>query len=102
MKLKHRHERTFHLDFGEAEGYSRIGKPPLFEIVETTQTMKNDLNSLASSFYRFVLFAESLAEYRLEKFASSLKNRISQFPNEVQQEILYAPEKIIAVDPATV
>lgn len=95
MALKHKHERTFHLNFGEAEGYSRIGKPPLFEIAEATRSMKKDLGSLAGSFYRFVMFREPLGEHPLRKLTSSLESQIRQLPKEIQHEILEEVEFVV-------
>ena len=88
VKLKRKHERTFYLDFGESEGYSRIGKPPLFEIAEATKRLQQDLNRIATGSRKPVILTESLFEHRIQNHTDFLETRISQFPRNIQDKIL--------------
>lgn len=86
--LKKVYQCAFHLDFGENDGYARVGKPPLFEIAEAAQSIKRNLHHLTTGVYKPIILTEPLDEHRIGKRASSLEKRIDQLPHEVQQEIL--------------
>ena len=43
----HKYEDSFHLDFGELEGLSRIGEPPLSKIAKSLEGIQKDLSKLS-------------------------------------------------------
>lgn len=86
--VKKVYQRDFHLDFGENDGYARVGKPPLFEIAEAAQGIKRNLHHLTTGLYKPIILTEPLDEHRIGKRVSSLEKRIDQLPREIQQEIL--------------
>ena len=86
--VKKVYQHDFHLDFGENDGYARVGKPPLFEIAEAAQGIKRNLHHLTTGVYKPITLTEPLDEHRIGKRASSLEKRIDQLPREIQQEIL--------------
>lgn len=86
--MNHRHERIFELDFGEYEGFSQFGTPPLYEIAKATKDIQKDLHHIATGSRKPIVLTESLSEHRLGRSIDSLESRIEQLPKEVQQEIL--------------
>lgn len=88
VKLKRKYERTFYLDFGEAEGYSRIGTPPLFEIAEATKKLQKDLNRIATGARKPIILTEPLFEHRIRNRTNFLESQIDQFPRNIQDKIL--------------
>ena len=86
--VNHRHERIFELDFGEYEGFSQFGTPPLYEIAKATKDIQKDLHRIAIGSRKPIVLTEPLSEHRLGQRSNSLESRIAQFPKEVQQEIL--------------
>ena len=96
VKLKHRHERTFRLDFGENEGLATVGKSPLFEMAEATQEIQKDLRHVTTGFHKPIVLTEPLSEHRLGRHISALEIRIDQFSSEIQQEILQELDVIIS------
>ena len=86
--VNHRHERIFELDFGEYEGFSQFGTPPLYEIAKATKDIQKDLHRIAIGSRKPIVLTEPLSEHRLGRSADSLQSRIEQLPKEVQQEIL--------------
>lgn len=86
--VKKVYERAFHLDFEENQGLATIGRPPLFEIAESTKTMKEELRNLTTGFHKPTILTESASEHRTRQRANALESRIEQLPNEVQEEIL--------------
>ncbi len=86
--VNHRHERIFELDFGEYEGFSQFGTPPLYEIAKATKDIQKDLHRVAIGSRKPIFLTEPLSEHRLGQRAASLESRIEQLPKEVQQEIL--------------
>ena len=82
------YERAFHLDFEENQGLATIGRPPLFEIAESTKTMKEELRNFTTGFHKPTILTESASEHRTRQRANALESRIEQLPNEVQEEIL--------------
>ena len=88
VKLKRKYERTFYLDFGEAEGYSRIGTPPLFEIAEAIKKLQKDLNRIATGARKPIVLTEPLFEHRIRNRTDFLESRIGQFPRNIQDKIL--------------
>ena len=86
--LDHKHERVFDLDFGENEGFSQIGSPPLYEIAKTTKKIQEDLHRIATGSRKPIVLTQPLSEHRIGKRADSLESRMKQLPKEVQQEIL--------------
>lgn len=94
--VKRHYERSFSFNFGEDEGLARIGKPPLFEIAETTKQIQKDLHSFITGFHKPIVLTESLTQHRKGKRVSSLEIRIEQLPHEAQEEIL--SQIAVAVD----
>lgn len=94
--MNHPHERIFELDFGEYEGFSQFGTPPLYEIAKATKEIQKDLHDIAIGFHKPVVLTEPLSEYHLEKHMSSLEGRINQFPSEIQQDILEEVSVIVS------
>ena len=43
----HKYEDSFHLDFGELEGLSRIGEPPVSKIAKSVEGIQKDLSKLS-------------------------------------------------------
>lgn len=86
--VKRDHERSFSLNFRENEGLARIGKPPLFEIAETTKQIQRDLHNFTTGFHKPIVLTESLTQHRKGKRTNSLEIRIEQLPHEAQEEIL--------------
>lgn len=65
VKLKYKDERTFRLDFGEDEGFKRIGKHPLFEIAKTTKDIQVEVvtdNNSQLSLEEFEALADELGK----------------------------------------
>lgn len=89
------HERTFHLDFSENEGFSHIGRPPLFEIAEATKKLQEDVNSIATGARKPVILTEPLFKYRMRNHANFLESRISQYPPNIQEKILQKVDFLI-------
>ncbi len=89
------HERTFHLDFSENEGFSHIGRPPLFEIAEATKKLQEDVNSIATGSRKPVILTEPVFEHRIRKHTDFLEKRISQFPRNIQDKILQKVDFLI-------
>ena len=94
--VKSTYQRTFHLDFGEYEGYSRIGKSPLFEIAEATKDIQKDLHYLTIGMHKPIIFTEPLSDHRLVEYATPLIRRMVRFSDEIQQEILQEMETVIS------
>ena len=86
--VNHRHERIFELDFGEYEGFSQFGTPPLYEIAKATKNIQKGLHDITTGFRKPIVLTEPLSEHRLGRSADSLESRIEQLPKEVQQKIL--------------
>ena len=88
--VKRGHKRSFPLDFSEDEGLARIGKPPLFEIAETTKQIQKDLHNFTTGtgFHKPIVLTEALTQHRRGKQADSLEIRIEHLPHEAQEEIL--------------
>jgi hypothetical protein len=84
----YKHEQIFHLDFSEGIGFSQIGSPPLYEIAKTTKEIQKDLHRIATGSRKPIILTESLSEHHLGQRTNSLKSRIEQLPEKVQQEIL--------------
>ena len=78
----------FYLDFGEAEGYSRIGMPPLFEIADATKKLQKDLNHIATGSRKPIILTEPVSEHRIRNHTDFLEGRIGQFPRNIQDKIL--------------
>ena len=89
------HQRAFHLDFGENEGYARVGKPPLFEIAEATQKLHEDVNSIATGSRKPVILTEPVFEHRIRRHTDFLESRISQYPHNIQSKILQKVDFLI-------
>ena len=93
--VKSTHQRAFHLDFGENEGYARVGKPPLFEITEATQKLQKDVNSIATGSRKPVILTEPLIEHSIRNHTDFLEKRISQYPPNIQSKILQKVDFLI-------
>ena len=89
------HERTFHLDFSENEGFSHIGRPPLFEIAEATKKLQEDVNSIATGSRKPVILTEPVFEHNMRSHANYLESRISQYPRNIQSKILQKVDFLI-------
>ncbi len=87
--VNRKHENAFHLDFGEYEGFSQFGTPPLYEIAKTTKKLQEDLHRIATGSRKPVILTEALSEHRVGQRANSLESRIAQLPNQVQHCRLY-------------
>lgn len=94
--MKSAYQRAFHLDFGEYEGYSRIGGAPLFEIAEATKDIQKDLRYLTTGIHKPIILTKSLSDHRLVEYATPLMRRMVRFSNEIQQEILQEMEVVIS------
>ena len=94
--VRRTYQRDFRLDFGEYEGYSRIGGSPLFEIAEATKDIKTDLHYLTTGIHKPVILTQPLSDHRLVEYATPLISRIVRFSNEIQQEILQEMETVIS------
>ena len=93
--VDHEHERTFHLDFSENEGFSHIGRPPLFEIAEATKKLQQDVNSIATGSRKPVILTEPVFENRIRRHTDFLEKRISQYPRNIQEKILQKVDFLI-------
>lgn len=85
----HKHKRVFHLDFGEFEGFSQFGTPPLYEMAKNIKKIQEDLHRITTGSRKPIFLTEPLSEHRLGQRAASLESRIEQLPKEVQQKILH-------------
>lgn len=94
--VKRTYQRSFYLDFGEYEGYSRIGNSPLFEIAEATKDIQKDLHYLTTGMHKPIILTKPLSDHRLVEYATPLMRRMVRFPNEIQQEILQEMETVIS------
>ncbi len=94
--VNHSHERTFHLDFGENEGFSQVDRPPLYEIAKATKEIQKDLRNIATGVRKPVILTEPFSEHQLRRYANILEVRIDQFPDEIQQEILQELNTIVS------
>jgi len=94
--VKRIYQCAFHLDFGEYEGYSRIGKSPLVEIAEATKDIQKDLHYLTTGMHKPIILTKPLSDHRLVGYATPLMRRMVRFPNEIQQEILKEIETVIS------
>ena len=95
VKLKHRHKRTFRLDFSEDEGLATVGRSPLFEIATATKEIQQDLRNIVADARKPVILTEPFSEHQLRRYANILEVQINQFPSEVQQEILQELNAIV-------
>ncbi len=93
--VDHEHARTFHLDFSENEGFSHIGRPPLFEIAEATKKLQGDVNSIATGTRKPVILTEPVFEHRIRRHTDFLESRISQYPRNIQEKILQKVDFLI-------
>ena len=93
--VDHEHERTFHLDFSENEGFSHIDRPPLFEIAEATKKLQEDVNSIATGSRKPVILTEPVFEHRIRRHTDFLESRISQYPRNIQDKILQKVDFLI-------
>lgn len=94
--VNHKHERAFHLDFGENEGMAHIDRLPLFEIAKATKDMQRDIRNIATGIYKPIILTETEAEHRMRQRANALESRIEQLPNAVQEEILQEFAVVVA------
>ena len=94
--VKSAYQRAFHLDFGEYEGYSRIGGSPLFEIAEATKDIQKDLHYLTTGIHKPIILTKPLSDHHLVEYATPLMRRMVRFSNEIQQEILQEMEVVIS------
>ena len=93
--VNHEHERTFHLDFSENEGFSHIGRPPLFEIANATKEIQKDIHNIAIGVHRPTILTEKKSEYYRRQHANYLESQIEQLPKEVRQKILHEVDHLI-------
>lgn len=93
--VKRTYQRSFYLDFGEYEGYSRVGTSPLFEIAEATKDIQKDLHYLTTGMHKPIILTKPLSDHHLVEYATPLIRRMVRFPNEIQQEILQEMETVI-------
>ena len=93
--VDHEHERTFHLDFSENEGFSHIGRPPLFEIAEATKKLQEDVNNIATGSRKPVILTEPVFKHNMHNHANFLAKRISQYPPNIQSKILQKVDFLI-------
>jgi len=84
----HKHERAFHLDFGEVEGFSQFGTPPLYEMAKNIKKVQEDLHRIVTGSRKPIILTEPLSEHRRQEFTNSLENRIKHLPKETQEKIL--------------
>lgn len=84
----HKHERAFHLDFGEFEDFSQFGTPPLYEMAKNIKKIQEDLHRITTGSRKPIILTESLSEHRRQEFTNSLENRIKHLLKETQEEIL--------------
>ena len=89
------YKRTFHLDFSENEGFSHIGRSPLFEIAEATKKLQKDVNSIATGARKPVILTEPVFEHRIRRHTDFLESRISQYPRPIQEKILQKVDFLI-------
>lgn len=96
VKLKRRHERTFHLDFGEDEGLATVGGSPLFEIAKATKEIQKDLRHVTTGFRKPIVLTEPLSKHLLGRHVSVLEIRIDQLPNEIRQGVLQELDAVVS------
>ena len=89
------HERTFHLDFSENEGFSHIGRPPLFEIANATKEIQKDIHNIAIGVHIPTILTEEKSEYYRKQRVNFLESQIEQLPKEIQQEILREVDNLV-------
>ena len=93
--VKSTYQCAFHLDFGEEEGYARVGKPPLFEIAEATKKLQEDVNNIATGSRKPVILTEPVFDHRIRRHTDFLEKRISQYPPNIQSKILQKVDFLI-------
>jgi hypothetical protein len=93
--VDHEHERTFHLDFSENEGFSHIDRPPLFEIANAAKDIQKDIHNIAIGVHKPTILTEERSEYYWRQRVNHLESQIEQLPKEVQQEILHEVDTLI-------
>jgi len=86
--VNRKQERAFCLDFGEYEGFSQFGTPPLHAIAKDLKKIQDDLHHITSGSRKPIILTEPLSEHRVRQRANALECRIEQLPKEVQEEIL--------------
>ena len=94
--LDHKHERVFDLDFGENEGFSQIGSPPLYEMAKNIKKVQEDLHRITTGSRRPIILTEPLSEHRRQEFTNSLENRIKHLPKEAQEKILQEVDIVVS------
>lgn len=80
--------RAFCLNFGEYEGFSQFGTPPLHAIAKDLKKIQDDLHRITIGSRKPIILTEPLSGHRLGQRANYLEIRIEQLPNEIQEEIL--------------
>ncbi|MDE0397024.1 MAG: hypothetical protein OXL96_04375 [Candidatus Poribacteria bacterium] len=86
--VNHKHKRAFRLDFGEVEGFSQFGTPPLYEMAKNIKKVQEDLHRIVTGSRKPIILTEPLSEHRRQEFTNSLENRIKHLPKETQEKIL--------------
>ena len=94
--MDHKHERVFHLDFSEFEGFSQFGTPPLYEMAKNIKKIQEDLHRITTGSRKLTILTEPLSDHRRRQFANSLEGRIEQLPEEIQQEILHEVNIVVS------
>ncbi len=92
----HKHKRAFRLDFGEFEGFSQFGTPPLYEMAKNIKNIQEDLHRIVTGSRKPIILTETLSEHRRQEFTNSLENRIKHLPKETQEKTLQEVDVVVS------
>lgn len=80
------HQKTFAIDFGELEGISRVGTPPLFTIAESIKKMQENFANLPRA-GKLPVLAYSLEDMEREQTANKLWYKFSRLSSADREEV---------------
>jgi hypothetical protein len=81
------YSRTFTIDFGEMENLSRIGKPPLHELADSTKEIQKDIHNIATGFSKPHILSEPAVDYEGRLESEYLAFRIETLSDEDRAEV---------------
>lgn len=82
-----RYQKTFAIDFGELEGISRVGTPPLFKVAESIERLEKSFASLLNGMRKLPVLAYSLEDRDREQMVNELWHKFSRLKPADRDEI---------------
>ena len=85
---KSKENRDFYLDFSQLENLTNLGNPPLVRVAEATERIEKNLQAFMDRRKSPIVLTESPSENYASDCVKVLRVWLSDFPIEVQNELL--------------